>query len=299
MNFIPYYGPSPPSCEVANNSLSYFRQFLNYLKGCNPWAARSLPQGELILDNNPKGKPLVPSHHTEVINCRYLLHRVWHPPHDRRYIRAYMHFNWLLSVALSSVGRENLKPSGTRENTLLWKLLFCMQKRNDLVTIFFPPWIPLIYVYMGIYLYMCCVSFGILTDSVIILFTMTRLHMQAHKAYAKCYHSHLYMIQLCYSSTYGMGFTDWYTQTYIYIYTYMLKEKNTSLWKIFCLFIWREMTSVWLLYFFLFVWNSIWEWHDLVMYSIYGIEKSDASRENPYCLYIIHRKTTSLLNNFC
>ena len=40
------------------------------------------------------------------------------PPHFWRYISDYVYFNWLVSVALSSAGRENLKPSDTREKTL-------------------------------------------------------------------------------------------------------------------------------------------------------------------------------------
>ena len=58
LTFIPYYDPSPPSWEVVANIFFSFRQFLNYLEGCNPGAARSLLLGELILDYTPKGLPL-------------------------------------------------------------------------------------------------------------------------------------------------------------------------------------------------------------------------------------------------
>ena len=37
---------------------------MNYLKGCNSGAYFSLPLGELILVDTPKGLTLVPSHRT-------------------------------------------------------------------------------------------------------------------------------------------------------------------------------------------------------------------------------------------
>ena len=99
---------------------------------------------------------------------------------------------------------------------------------------------------------MCFVSFDILTDSVILIFLIIRLHMQARKAYAKCYHSRFYVIQLCYRYIYKMGFVDWY----LYIFIYSLNDKTTSLWKnCFVIFIWIEMTVV--TYLFLFILISV------------------------------------------
>ena len=152
-----------------------------------------------------------------------------------------MYFNWLVSVTISLVGEENLKLSRTWENNLLWKILFCIQKR-----IFSALNACYLFIYVTISVYMCCVSFGILTDSVIILFPMTSLHMNWRKAYAKFHHSHLYIIKLIYISVYRIGFTDWY----IYLSIYSLKHIMTPSWKnYFVLFIWREMISSWILSF--------------------------------------------------
>ena len=70
---------------------------------------------------------------------------------------------------------------------------------------------------------------------------MTSLYIQDRKAYAKCYFSYSYIIQLHYSSIHRMGFAD--------IYIYLLKEKKTFSWeKQFCLyFIWIEITLLLLL----------------------------------------------------
>ena len=60
----------------------------------------------------------------------------------------------VVRVALGLLGREILKSFVPREKTLLKKLLFYMQKRNDiLIKNIFPPWMPLIYEYMVLYLY--------------------------------------------------------------------------------------------------------------------------------------------------
>ena len=46
------------------------------MKMCNPRAARSLLPAELILDDTPKGLPLVKTHGTMVLTCISILHRV-------------------------------------------------------------------------------------------------------------------------------------------------------------------------------------------------------------------------------
>ena len=71
--------------------------------------------------------------------------------------------------------------------------------------------------YVTIYLYVYCLSFGILNYFIIIPFPMMSLHIQAHKSYAKCYHSHLQVIQLRYISICIMEFADIYTHINIFI----------------------------------------------------------------------------------
>ena len=66
---------------VAANIISSFSKLLNYPKRYNPGSDRSLPPGELILNDTPKGLPLVPSHRTKVLTCSYILHRA--PPQRR------------------------------------------------------------------------------------------------------------------------------------------------------------------------------------------------------------------------
>ena len=92
--------------------------------------------------------------------------------------------------------------------------------------ILFPPWIPLVYVYIygTIHLYIYCVSFFILTDSVIILSVVMSFHTQAYKAHAKCYLSHSYIIQLHYRFINIMDFVGKYIYTYI-------RTKMTLSWK--------------------------------------------------------------------
>ena len=71
-----------------------------------------------------------------------------------------------------------------------------MQNRNDLIIkTLFPPSVPLVYIYVWyhILIYVLCLIF-ILTDSVILLFPVMSLYMQARKVYAKYYHSHPYVI---------------------------------------------------------------------------------------------------------
>ena len=55
--------------------------------------------------------------------------------------------------------------------------------------------------------YILCVSFGILIESIIILFTVTSMNMQDCKVYAKCYQPHPYVIQLSYGYINRIGFT--------------------------------------------------------------------------------------------
>ena len=120
---------------MVTNSASSLCNFFNFLKGCNCGADRSLPPGELIIDDTPKALLLVKSHHTDVITCSSLIRIFSFPsPHCWRYICAHIYFNWWVNVALISVVKGNLKSSVSIEKTLLWKLLFCVQKINDLVT---------------------------------------------------------------------------------------------------------------------------------------------------------------------
>ena len=49
----------------------------NYLKGCNTGAACSLLMDELILDDKPKGFPLITSHGIKVLICCSILNVVW------------------------------------------------------------------------------------------------------------------------------------------------------------------------------------------------------------------------------
>ena len=72
-----------PCGKVVNNSNSSFCEFLNFLKGCNSRAARSLPMGELILYDTSKGLPLVLSQNTMALNCSYFLHTVRNNKRDR------------------------------------------------------------------------------------------------------------------------------------------------------------------------------------------------------------------------
>ena len=48
----------------------------NYLKGCNTGANHSLLPNKIILDDTPKGLPLVTSHVIKVLNYSSTLHRV-------------------------------------------------------------------------------------------------------------------------------------------------------------------------------------------------------------------------------
>ena len=82
-------------------------------------------------------------------------------------------------------------------------------------------------------LYICCVSFGVLTDSCIIFFLVMSLHMQARKLYAKCCRSHFYVIQMRYSSICRMGFV------YIYIYLFIKIENNLVTEKTLLLFFFK------------------------------------------------------------
>ena len=199
---------------VTNNNPSFWK-CLNCPKLYNSGASRSLTPGELILDNTPKCLTLVTSHHNKVLTWNFLLHIVQHPHHDLRYIHAYIFFNCLVSVALSSVGRENLKSSGTREKTMLWKLFFAWKiETTSSIKIFSALNTTYIYIYGTIDVHLCCVSFSILIDSVILLSPLMSPHMQASKAYDKYYRFHFYIIRLIYISMSTMGFT------YIYIYIY-------------------------------------------------------------------------------
>ena len=171
----------------------------------------------------------------------------------------------------SSVGKENLKRYGTRENTLLWKLLLCTQNRKDLVMKLFSR--------LECHYYICIygtisVSFEILTDSIIIIFPMTSLHMQARKAHDECYRYHLFIIQLCYSSVYRMRFVD----IYIYIYRYK-QRKRPCCGKTLLFYLLQEKwprQELFPSYFFVCI--SIWEWHNLVMHSIYCIAAKGPSK---------------------
>ena len=83
---------------------------------------------------------------------------------------------------------------------------------------------------------MCSVSFGILTDSIIILLSVMSMHMQAREVYAKCYCSHTYIIQLTYSSL-----IEWGLQINIYIYIYIyIKIANNLVMKNSSVFLFEE-----------------------------------------------------------
>ena len=78
---------------------------------------------------------------------------------------------------------------------------------------------------------MCCSSFIILTDSIIIFCVWIRLIMQAHNVYVKCYRSHLYLIQLRYSSLNRIEFSGLYAYAYIYeIENELFLKKNLLLY---------------------------------------------------------------------
>ena len=88
---------------------------------------------------------------------------------------------------------------------------------------------PLVYVYIlpKMYIYVCFLLFGILTDSIFLLFSVIRLH----KAYAKHYHSHLYVTLLHYIPVYIMVSVD------CYLFYFIKRENNLVMKKTSVLYI--------------------------------------------------------------
>ena len=109
------------------------------------------------------------------------------------------------------------------------------------------------------------------------------------------------------------GFADWY----MYVYMYVLERQHccVTVWLyvfgdkwlghntlIFYLIVWLYVLDVngfvmALLLFIHFYSSSSWKWHDLLMYSIYGIVKNDVSWENiHYILWYIKRNNCIVKN---
>ena len=65
-----------PHGNFITRSNSSFYKPLNFPKGFTYMAAHILPSGELIIDDTPKGLPLVPSHRSKVITCSSHLNKV-------------------------------------------------------------------------------------------------------------------------------------------------------------------------------------------------------------------------------
>ena len=74
------------------------------------------------------------------------------------------------------------------------------------------------------------------------------------------------------------------------MYVHMcFQKKNLVVQNNLVIYFWIEMALSWPLNFYSFFSASIWKWHALVMYSIYGIKESNISWEN-YCYTIWYVK---------
>ena len=89
---------------------------------------------------------------------------------------------------------------------------------------------------------------------------------------------------------------------YVFLYIYIFSLKRNDLVVHFNFF-WREMTSSWKLFLFIYLFSMIiWKRHDLVMYSIYYIQERDVSQENLYHVILVCKEKNiivKILLNSC
>ena len=134
----------------------------------------------------------------------------------------------------------------SQANGCRYRINIVNQTRNSLIFM-------CIYGTISVYIY--CVSFGILTDSIIVLFSMTILHIQTVR--------HMLIVTTTVIKSFSYIIypsIEWCLQIYIYIYIrlfiyWKIKQPRSGKPLLFCLF--KERRTHHNFFTFLFVWISI------------------------------------------
>ena len=198
--------------------------------------------------------------------------------------------------------------------TLSWKLLFCVLKRNDLfIKIFLELYLVSIYVE---YMYMCvhicimnlyarvckyvCSCFTCyfwdwiwLRHSIYLPYKCLRRRIDSIYNRSPCEVAVPLRLSCQMVSRLGLRID-------IYICIYVFLRETTSSCNLLDLYFWRENDPFTTLSLFIhFVSASIWKWHAIFTYSIYGIEEIDVSWEKLcYIIWYLKRNNCVVKNIF-